>query len=149
MMTFPTLLEMEPAEIYAYSIETVISEKLEAIVSLGYVNSRYKDFYDIYILCKQFNFNGDDLSKAIESTFEHRKTQLDEIVAFDNEFIEDRIRVLRWNSFVKKKRAMEQVEFKDVIELIKLFLSPVIASIGNNESYKMVWNANKLSWSEN
>ena len=49
-MEFPVLLDMEVPEIYAYSISSVISEKFEAIVSLGDANSRYKVFYDIYIL---------------------------------------------------------------------------------------------------
>ncbi len=56
IMEFPTLLDMATAKIYAYSLETVIAEKLEAIVSLGYVNSRYKDFYDIYLLSRNFDF---------------------------------------------------------------------------------------------
>lgn len=49
-MKFPVLLDMEVPEIYAYSIYSVIAEKFEAFVSLGLVNGRYKDFYDIYVL---------------------------------------------------------------------------------------------------
>ena len=48
-MEFPVLLDTEAPEIYVYSITSVISEKFEAIVLLGNANSRYKDFYDIYI----------------------------------------------------------------------------------------------------
>lgn len=146
LMEFPTLLEMETAKIYSYSIETVVAEKLEAIVSLGYFNSRYKDFYDIYILCKEYNFDGSNLESAIRVTFEHRKTKLDDVVAFESDFINDKTRKQRWNSFVKKKRAMEQVEFPVLIELIKSFLIPVITCIKNNDSYEGKWDSKLLEW---
>lgn len=145
-MEFPTLLEMEIAKIYSYSIETVVAEKLEAIVSLGYVNSRYKDFYDIYVLCKEYDFNGSDLLSAVRVTFDHRKTELNDIVAFDSDFINDKARQQRWSSFVKKKRAMEQVEFPALIELIKSFLRPVIICIKNNEPYEVKWDSKSLKW---
>ena len=57
-MEFPVLLNMEAPKIYAYSIPSVISEKFEAIVSLGDANSRYKDFYDIYILAGRYDLDG-------------------------------------------------------------------------------------------
>lgn len=148
LMTFPTLLEMESAKIHAYSVETVVAEKLEAIVSLGYVNSRYKDFYDIYVICKQYDFDGEDLAKAIKITFEHRKTNLNDIVAFESDFIDDRTRLQRWKSFIKKKRAMEQVGFGDLIELIKVFLIPVINGLKNDESIEMLWKYKQCTWSD-
>lgn len=146
LMEFPTLLEMETSKIYSYSIETVVAEKLEAIVSLGYVNSRYKDFYDIYILCKEYDFDGSNLVSAVRVTLEYRKTELNDIVAFDSDFVNDKIRQQRWNSFVKKKRAMEQVEFFVLIELIKSFLIPVITCIKNNDSFEGKWDSKSLEW---
>ncbi len=146
LMEFPTLLDMETAKIYAYSLETVIAEKLEAIVSLGYVNSRYKDFYDIYLLSRSFNFEGKELAQAIKITFEHGKTSLDDIVAFESDFARDRTRVLRWNSFIKKKHAMVQVEFSEVIRAIKSFLEPVIINLKKKELYNSTWEFNYLSW---
>ena len=68
---------MEVAEIYAYSISSVISEKFEAIVSLGDANSRYKDFYDIYILADRYDLDGTELREAVRETFEHRGTGFD------------------------------------------------------------------------
>ena len=57
-MEFPVLLDMNVPEIYAYSIASVIAEKFEAIVSLGDANSRYKDFYDLYILAARCDLCG-------------------------------------------------------------------------------------------
>ncbi len=98
-MEFPVLLDMEVPEIYAYSILSVISEKFEAIVSLGDANSRYKDFYDIYILATRYDFEGEELEEAIRETFEHRGTKFDDIFAFTDEFAESTIHQSRWKAF--------------------------------------------------
>ncbi len=82
LMDFPTVLDMEAPKIYAYSLNSVIAEKFEAIVSLGYANSRYKDFYDIYILCNNYDFDGNDLKIALEETFHNRQTGFNDIVVF-------------------------------------------------------------------
>lgn len=55
-MEFPVILDMEPPTVNAYSIESSIAEKLEAIIHNGYLNSRYKDFYDIYVLSTKYSF---------------------------------------------------------------------------------------------
>jgi len=75
-MEFPTLLEEKPPRIKVYSIESIISEKFEAMVKLAMVNSRIKGFYDVYTLSVSYNFQSDRLKKAIESTFYRRKTSI-------------------------------------------------------------------------
>lgn len=77
---------MEIPEIYAYSVYLVVSEKFEAIVSRGDANSRYKDFYDIYILAARYRLNGEELKETIRKTFSHRGTDFDDIVAFEDGF---------------------------------------------------------------
>jgi len=74
-------------EIYAYSISSVIFEKFEAIVSLGDANSRYKDFYDIYILADRYDLDGTELKEAVKETFDHRGTGFGDIFASRNDFI--------------------------------------------------------------
>ena len=86
-MEFPVLLDMDVPKIYAYSISSVISEKFEAIVSLGDANSRYKDFYDIYILADRYDLDGTELKEAVRKTFEHRGTCFDDIFAFTDDFL--------------------------------------------------------------
>lgn len=146
LMDFPVLLEMEVPKIYAYSLNSVIAEKFEAIVSLGYANSRYKDFYDIYILCSNYDFDGNELKNAIEETFHHRQTGFDDIVAFENRFAEDAIRKNRWNSFIKKKKAMESVDVGIAVDMIKDFLQPIVEKIIDNMEMNTQWNAQKKGW---
>jgi predicted nucleotidyltransferase component of viral defense system len=146
LMDFPVLLDMEVPKIYVYSLNSVIAEKFEAIVSLGYANSRYKDFYDIYILASNYDFDGDELKKAIEETFHHRQTGFDDIVVFEKGFADDVTRKSRWKSFIKKKKAMESVDFGNVVELIKIFLQPIVEKIVDNIEMNTQWNSKKKNW---
>lgn len=145
-MEFPVLLDMKAPKLYAYSLDSVVAEKFEAFVQLGYANSRYKDFYDIYILAITHDFEGIILKQAIIETFAHRKTDFNDIVAFEAEFIEDRVHQSRWKAFIKKKKAMVSVEFKEALELIKKFLMPVTTGIIYSEEFAKKWNHKKRRW---
>ena len=88
-MDYPVLLDMDSPVIYVYSKESIIAEKFEAIVQLGYGNGRLKDFYDIQLLAMNFDFDGTTLKKAIIETFNHRNTLVDDSYLYDSAFIED------------------------------------------------------------
>lgn len=145
-MEFPVLLDMEVPEIYVYSIYSVIAEKFEAFVSLGFANGRYKDFYDIYVLADRYDLNGMELKKAIIETFTHRGTEFDDIVAFEDGFTDDGIRQGRWRAFIKKKKAMLNVEFEETMQLLKDLLLPIVKSIRNENSFEQTWNKETKSW---
>ncbi len=87
-MDFPVILDMEAPRIYAYSLESSIAEKLEAIIHNGYLNSRYKDFYDIFILTRKYSFAFDNMKKAVTETFDNRGTAMTmDTVVFGAEFV--------------------------------------------------------------
>jgi predicted nucleotidyltransferase component of viral defense system len=71
-VSYPTLLGMESPRLRAYPRETVVAEKLEAIVKLGLANSRMKDFYDLHVLAERFPFEGPIVCDAIAATFARR-----------------------------------------------------------------------------
>ncbi|XCP85546.1 nucleotidyl transferase AbiEii/AbiGii toxin family protein [Roseburia hominis] len=145
-MDFPVLLDMEMPKVYAYSIYSVIAEKFEAFVSLGLANGRYKDFYDIYVLADRYVLDGSELKNAIVETFCHRGTGFDDIIAFEADFTEDATRQSRWKSFIKKKKALMQVDFKNTISLIKSLLMPIAEAIRNDSSFNSRWNKESKSW---
>ena len=145
-MEFPVMLDMETPEIYAYSIASVISEKFEAIVSLGDANSRYKDFYDVYILANQYDLDGSELKEAVKETFEHRRTGFEDIFAFKDEFTASKIHQSRWNAFLKKKKAIVNVELDEVISLLRRLLSPIVESITKDKEYVAEWNHSLRTW---
>lgn len=142
----PVLLDMEVPEIFAYSISSVISEKFEAIVSLGDANSRYKDFYDIFILADRYDFDGIELKEAIRETFEHRGTGFDDIFAFTDDFLVSEIHQSRWKAFLKKKKALVNVELEKVVSLIKTMLLPIVESIVSGTEYTSKWDHTLRSW---
>lgn len=145
-MYFPVLLDMDIPNVNTYSIYSTIAEKFEAIVSLGQYNSRYKDFYDIYVLSKKYDLNGYDLSTALIETFKHRNTGFTNIVAFSEKFINDSSIENRWKSFIKKKHINEDINFKCVIGNNKNLLLPIVISILKNEEFHMHWNSITQIW---
>ena len=133
---------MESPSVNVYSLESSVAEKIEAIIRNGYLNSRYKDFYDIYVLSEKYEFSYERLSMAVRETFENRKTEMTmNTAAFGDEFLEDPIHQTRWFSFLKKKKALVQVSLADAVETIKTFIKPVF------ENLKLVrWNPEKKLW---
>lgn len=136
-MDFPVILDMESPKINAYSLESSIAEKLEAMIHNGYLNSRYKDFYDIYVLSRKYTFSYSNMRNAILETFENRKTELTmNSAVFSDEFINDPMHQTRWNAFLKKKKALIQISLSDTMTWIKAFVSPLL-----KETHKKL-----LSW---
>lgn len=145
-MDFPVVLSDESQQIYAYSLCSTIAEKFEAIVSLAYDNSRFKDFYDIYVLSTTQDFDGKELLEAVRETFENRHTSIAEIVAFEEGFADDPIRQTRWKAFVKKKKAMLPVSLEETINAIRRFMQPVVDAIIQNEALEGRWLHNRQEW---
>ena len=123
-------------------METSIAEKLEAIIHNGYLNSRYKDFYDIYVLSKTYEFNYKELHNAVVQTFDNRKTKMTmDSAAFGDEFLNDPMHQTRWNAFLKKKKALVQVSMSDAIYWVKVFVRPLL-----EETKKTKWSPEKGAW---
>lgn len=141
-MDFPVILDMEAPRVNAYSLETLIAEKLEAIIHNGYLNSRYKDFYDIYVLSTNYEFSYERLRNAVIQTFENRKTQMTmDVAAFSEEFLNDPMHQTRWKAFLKKKKALIQISMSDAMDWIKAFVCPLLEGME-----KTKWNPKKGIW---
>jgi hypothetical protein len=98
---YPSLLDLPAPRLRAYAPEAVIAEKFQAMVALGRANSRMKDFYDIWILTKTFDFAPDRLARAIAATFARRQTALptDRPDALTADFAEDPLKQRQWAAF--------------------------------------------------
>lgn len=103
MLDYPSMLAFPELRLRAYARETVIAEKFQAMVALGRANSRMKDFYDIWILSKSFDFAGDRLARAIGATFARRETTIpvDLPDALTPAFANDEKKQRQWNVFVR------------------------------------------------
>ena len=125
-LDFPVLLEQLPSvNIMAYSLETVIAEKMHAIVDLADQSSRMKDYYDLYNLLLKEEYNGETLQEAIMYTFENRHTSYDaDTMFFRKDFADNQQMQVRWQAFLRKIIKSEDVKFADVVVYIQNKLRP-------------------------
>lgn len=144
---YPSLLGMERPHLKAYSRESVIAEKFEAMVALAEVNSRMKDFYDVYMLSYTYDFDGIILCEAIRQTLERRNTPLSQTpMIFTTEFMENRTKLTQWVAFGKRIQTAPNVGFTDVMGRIKMFLLPVYESILDGNAFVGLWDAGLGIW---
>ena len=148
IMQFPTLLKEEAPVVRVYSVESIISEKFEAMVKLAMVNSRMKDFYDVYNLSLNHEFTAGILKEAITATFKRRKTILPENpLVFQTDFRIDRGRQQQWVAFLNKSRLFNvDKSFSKIMDRIVMFLKPIVSSIKNNTAIADRWNITAGIW---
>ncbi|MCE2827463.1 MAG: nucleotidyl transferase AbiEii/AbiGii toxin family protein [Verrucomicrobium sp.] len=145
---FPTLLNTPKPKLRAYPPETVIAEKLEAMVRLGLANSRMKDFFDIWHLAQAYAFDGELLTGAIHATFAARKTPLptDPVTALTSKFSEDPGKRIQWNAFVQQAAVAETTpSLPEVVGGIRDFLGPLLASFQSGSRPPRKWQP-KQCW---
>jgi hypothetical protein len=137
----PSMLEFPKAHLLCYSMESAIAEKFQAMVYLGDANSRMKDFFDIYTLSRQFDFDGITLAEAIQLTFRNRATEIpSEVDSFRREFIT--MKESQWKAFRAKLGHGEMPEsFDAIIKQISEFLLPVCKTTSPNNLIPEIWNA--------
>jgi hypothetical protein len=139
---FPTLLDAPAPQLLAYTRYTMVAEKLEAMVRLGMANSRMKDFYDIWLLSRLFEFDGGTLCEAVRSTFRRRSTLLPAglPMALTDEFRKDTQKQTQWRAFVRKSRP-ESVsdDINAVIGELATFLMPIVEAARSEKRFELPW----------
>jgi hypothetical protein len=140
---YPTILQMPAPSIYGYSRESAVAEKFEAIVKLGILNSRMKDFYDIWLLSRQFDFDGEMLTSAIRTTFANRGTPMvARPSAFTGSFADDSTKKTQWKAFLRKSRLENAPEkLEEVTSALAAFLMPVTEALILGETLRKFWKA--------
>jgi len=141
MLTYPTILDHSAPRIRGYPAETVVAEKFQAMVQLGQLNSRIRDFYDIWTMSRQFEFNGVTLQRALENTFSHRDTVMEpNPIAFQAAFTEDSAKQSQWSGFCRKSKIESAPKrLSEMISEIAAFLMPVAEAIVDQESFDRTW----------
>lgn len=125
-LAFPALIDTVPnATILAYSLETVVAEKFQAMISLSLGNSRMKDFFDVYQILTRQNIDPEILGEAIKATFANRDTKyVENHPLFTEEFFADANRTMYWESFLRRIKLGESLPFVSVGALIRDRLEP-------------------------
>ncbi len=139
---YPVLLEGPAPRIRAYPREAVVAEKVHAMVVLGAANSRYKDFYDLFVLAKNFSFPGAVLTRAIAATFERRRTPLlhAQPVALAPAFYSDPKRAAEWQRYLSRNALPgSPADFTAVGELLQAFLGPLWRALAAGRAFADAW----------
>lgn len=143
-IVYPVILGYPAPELHAYNRETVIAEKFEAMVKLGELNSRMKDFFDIWMLAQTGEFEGEALSRAVGRTFHRRGTPLSsDPLCFSEPFGKSESKTVQWSAFLRRNKLTDAPDsFAHVVELIAKFLQPVAraAAVGD-QPLKAMWKA--------
>ena len=139
----PVLLTDFPKpQLRTYPRETVVAEKLEAMVSLGITNSRMKDYYDVWYLSQNFAFDGETLSAAIKATFNRRGTALPEDVplALTDTFASAAAKRVQWIAFLRRSGlANTGLELHTVNTVLRTFLIPVLQAAHTSTNTWWEW----------
>lgn len=115
-LSYPVLLDTLPeVDILAYSLETVVPEKYQAMIDHATENSRMKDFFDVYRILKAGKTVLHTLQEAMSATFENRGAAISTGYSlFEESFATDTQRNFLWNSYLKKIKIKEPLTFQEV-----------------------------------
>lgn len=146
MIQYPVILDLPHPKLKGYPGESVISEKFEAMVKLGVLNSRMKDFYDIWLMLRQFDFDGVKLMDALRKTFANRKTSLPQKkpLLAEEFYDETSDKQKMWTTFLKKNNALHvPQELPAIVQEIEGFLIKPITAINKEDIFEKKWFAAK------
>lgn len=141
---YPTLLEGPAPRIRAYPREAVIAEKLHAMITLGAINTRFKDFYDVFVLSQHFSFRGGILARAVAATFERRRTVWPEAqpIALGPAFYSDPGRGENWQRYLDRSALSgAPADFPLVGERIQMFLGSPSSALSDGGGFDGIWPA--------
>ena len=127
-LDYPLLLEDLPeVNVAAYSLETVVVEKFQTMIDRGTINSRMKDFLDVYTILRNGKVDSGLLKEAVAEVFENRGTKADpDSVVFSEGFALDPMRLTMWKAYLKKIKYKAELPFADVMAVVREVLRPLM-----------------------
>lgn len=143
----PTQLpDFESPTVSTYSIETTVSEKFDAILSLMEFSSRMKDYYDIYYIANKFDFDGAILTEALRTTFVNRGhhftvQQFEQVMSFSD----DAAMQKKWKAFVRKIN-IKADDYSTVLKTIKNFLEQPLVAVVEDKTFSKHWSVVNSKW---
>ncbi len=139
---YRTILGDPPPRILAYPPESVVAEKMHAMVILGDRNSRYKDFYDLYAMAGAFDFERTTLVQAVKATFDRRRTLVQAALpaALAAPFYSSESRASQWRAYVDRNHLSDApADFGRVGDRLTAFLQPLWADLGSGSATAGDW----------
>jgi hypothetical protein len=129
-VTYPALLELPAPQLVGYPVETMIAEKLEAIVDLGLANTRMKDFFDLWSVLGSLELDLEVVTAAVRATFARRSTPVpaDRPIGLTDQLARDHAKLVQWSAFTRRVRIQDPPELAAVVARIAVFAMPVFAA---------------------
>lgn len=129
-LDYPTLLDLPAPNVRAYPPATVIAEKFQAMVALGVLNGRMKDYYDLWAIPRALDIAADDLDAAITATFERRQTTIpaERPSGLSSEMVDDEVKQRQWRAYAASVE-LENVSLESIIDEVWGLVGPSCARI--------------------
>jgi predicted nucleotidyltransferase component of viral defense system len=140
--TVPTLLDFPAPKLRCYHQLTAVAEKFQAMIKLGELNSRMKDFYDIWNIIRHEEIDGAELQKACAATFERRDTPFNLNARFFSEnFAQSPGKEAQWTAFVRKQglESIAPTGFEKVLRILQTFFRPMVESQLSGKIFSAHW----------
>jgi predicted nucleotidyltransferase component of viral defense system len=138
---YPTILDFPRPRISTYTRESLVAEKLEAMISLGEINSRMQDFFDVWVLSRESAFAGKVLAEAVKQTFANRGTASPPNPAcFSPAFSRSPGKQSEWQAFVGShhlKGVPDRLE--EVVVAVQVFAGPLLRATGSDAAFEGQW----------
>lgn len=138
---YPVLMDRFPAPVLrVYPRYTVVAEKLEAIITLGLVNTRMKDYFDLWVLSEHESFDYETLAAAISATFRNRKTQIPTGIptGLRDEFSGAQDKRRQWSAFLNKN-SLQSPTLEAVVDQLREWLIPAMQGLDSHQG--KTWRA--------
>lgn len=116
---YKMMFEEKVLKIMTYNVETIIAEKFQTVISRGVLNSRMKDYYDLYYIITYKDYSKRNLKLAIEKTFKNRETDIKSIEKELKEIEKSEFVKEQWKSYSKKHSYTNNIMFETIIEKIR------------------------------
>lgn len=137
---YPTLLDFPAPILIAHPKETVVAEKLEALATLGLLNSRIKDYFDVALLSRLYPFDGRVLVDAIRATFQHRGTPIEPVpIGLTQTYSSDPARAAQWRAFVRRSRLDSAASLDELVAQVRDFSSAPLAAAAPDAKFSARW----------
>lgn len=140
---YPTILNLPVPRIRGYTRESIIAEKFHTMVRRGLLNSRMRDFFDVWVLSRQFDFDGKILAAAVRETFARRDLDVTaRPVARTEEFATDTTKAAQWLGFLRNSRLdTAPHDLAEVVQAIAIFLGPIAKALHEGREFDGLWRA--------
>jgi hypothetical protein len=137
---YPVLIGQPAPRLKAYPAATVVAEKAEAIAKLGMLNTRFKDYYDLNFLADHFEFEGDQIVRALQATFARRGTELPERLptGLTSTFADDSIKQQQWSAFSRRVGGSPRT-LPEIIAVVAAFLERPLQAAAEGSASPFHW----------